>query len=90
MKLRYKKFEILSGESVRKSRNELMSECLKLGLPVRIDDSYKTLQLFIDLTYEKNSLFIEDDFGIEKRDKKNFFMQRLFSGIYSKIKFIFI
>jgi hypothetical protein len=90
MKLRYKKFEIFSGETIRKSRNELMSECLKLGLPVRIDDSYKTLQLFIDLTYEKNSLFSEDDFGIEKRVKKNFFIQKLFSGIYSKIKFLFI
>jgi len=88
--LRYKKNEIFSGETIRKSRNELMSECLKLGLPVRRDDSYKTLQLFLDLTYEKNSLFIEDDFGIEKRNKKNFFIGKFFSRIYLKIKYSFM
>lgn len=88
--MRYKKNEIFSGETIRKSRNELMSECLKLGLPVRRDDSNKTLQLFLDLTYEKNSLFIEDDFGIEKRNKKNFFIGKFFSGIYLKIKYSFM
>jgi len=87
--LRYKKFELISGETIRKSRTDLMAECLKLGLPVRKDDSYKTLQLFLDLTYEKNNLFIEDESVEEKKVTKRLFVEKLINNFYTKIKSFF-
>lgn len=80
-----RKFEAFSGDTVRKSRNELMAECLKLGLPVRRDDSYKTLRLFIDLTCEKNSLFIDEDFIPEKRSGEGLYTRKI-REFYLKLK----
>lgn len=87
--MKYKKFELSSGESIRKSRTELMAECLKLGLPIRRDDTYKTLQLFLELMHEKENLFIEDENGIEKKVVKRFFIEKLFNNLSEKIKFLF-
>ncbi|HVO74742.1 MAG TPA: hypothetical protein VMT35_12010 [Ignavibacteriaceae bacterium] len=81
---------MFSSETVGKSRNELMAECLKLGLPVRRDDSYKTLRLFLDLTYKKNSLFIDDELVIDEKNEKNFRIEKFFSRIYYRIKNIFV
>jgi hypothetical protein len=66
-----------------------MAECLKLGLPIRRDDTYKTLQLFLELMHEKENLFIEDENGIEKKVVKRFFIEKLFNNLSEKIKFLF-
>jgi hypothetical protein len=63
----------VSGESVVKSREEMLDECLDLGIPVTGNEDIETLELYLassdedddDIEDEDDDEFEEDDFEDE-------------------------
>lgn len=76
----------VSGESVVKSREEVLEECLELGIPVTGSEDIDTLKLYLassdededDIEDEDGDEFEEDDFEEEEAvDEEEIFEEDL-------------
>jgi len=85
--LKNKKIDIVSEIIPKRPRSDLMKECLKLGLPVRADDTYETLDMFL-LIAKENEVFdaeyedFETDYSKETPVKLKYLFKKVISKIY--------
>jgi hypothetical protein len=58
----------VSGESVVKSRKDMLDECLELGIPVTGNEDIETLELYLASSDEEDDFEDEDEDEFEEDD----------------------